>query len=119
MNAPERVWLDWPGANKGEPVFDEPPETETQAAQTKYVRADVAEAAVAAAVQAERARCAEGVAAAKAAIEANGGEPVAIAMLLHIAETLAQKGRAVLTVGNGDFGQQVLEFAAAIRAGGA
>jgi len=39
MTAPERIWLDWPEANRGEPVFDEPPETWTQAGQTKYILA--------------------------------------------------------------------------------
>ena len=42
MSAPDRIWLDWPAANKGEPVFDEPPENEFQAGQVGYVRADIA-----------------------------------------------------------------------------
>ena len=47
LKAPERIWLDWPGANKGDPVFDEPPEHYLQAGQTKYVRADVHAAQIA------------------------------------------------------------------------
>ena len=43
--APKQIWLDWPNANRGEPVFDEPPEHHGQAAQTKYVRADIAQEA--------------------------------------------------------------------------
>jgi hypothetical protein len=43
-SAPERVWLDWPGANKGEPVYDEPPERVTHAGQIGYLRADIAAA---------------------------------------------------------------------------
>lgn len=38
--APERIWLDWPAANKGDPVYDEPPERDTQPGQTGYRRAD-------------------------------------------------------------------------------
>lgn len=45
--APERVWLDWPGANRGEPVYDEPPENENQAGQIGYIRADLYDAVVA------------------------------------------------------------------------
>jgi hypothetical protein len=41
MSAPERIWLDWPGANKGDVVYDEPPERDTQPGQTEYVRADL------------------------------------------------------------------------------
>jgi hypothetical protein len=37
---PDRIWLDWPEANRGEPVFDHPPENSFQAAQTCYIRAD-------------------------------------------------------------------------------
>lgn len=40
-DAPERIWLDWPAANKGDPVYDEPPERDTQPGQTEYVRADL------------------------------------------------------------------------------
>jgi len=47
VSAPERIWLDWPGANKGDPVFDEPPERDTQPGQTQYIRADIHEAEVA------------------------------------------------------------------------
>lgn len=43
-DAPERIWLDWPVANRGEPVYDEPPERDTDAGQTCYVRADLYEA---------------------------------------------------------------------------
>jgi hypothetical protein len=53
-------------------------------------------------------------------IRKNGAEATATAMILHIAETLQSRGKAVLTTGD-DFGAQVLEFAAAlaaIRAGG-
>jgi len=50
-DAPERIWLDWPGCNRGEPVFDEPPERDTQPGQTEYVRADT--------IAAMRARLAE------------------------------------------------------------
>ena len=41
MEAPERIWLDWPDANKGDVVYDEPPERDTQPGQTGYVRADI------------------------------------------------------------------------------
>lgn len=40
-DAPERIWLDWPAANKGDVVYDEPPERDTQPGQTEYVRADL------------------------------------------------------------------------------
>ena len=43
---PERIWLDWPGAKHGEPIYTEPPERDTQAGQTEYVRADLALPAV-------------------------------------------------------------------------
>ena len=46
MDAPKRIWLDWPAANKGDPVFDEPPENDTQAGQTEYLRADLHRAAL-------------------------------------------------------------------------
>lgn len=46
--APERIWLDWPDANRGDVVYDEPPERETQPGQTEYVRADVSFARIAA-----------------------------------------------------------------------
>lgn len=39
MDAPKRIWLDWPGANRGDPVFDEPPEHDMQAGQTPYILA--------------------------------------------------------------------------------
>ena len=39
MESPKRIWLDWPGANKGDPVFDEPPEHDMQAGQTPYILA--------------------------------------------------------------------------------
>jgi hypothetical protein len=44
-DAPERIWLDWPAANKGDVVYDEPPERDTQPGQTGYIRADLFEAA--------------------------------------------------------------------------
>lgn len=43
-DAPARIWLDWPDANRGEAVYDEPPERETQPGQTEYLRADIAAA---------------------------------------------------------------------------
>ena len=49
-DAPERIWLDWPDANRGDIVYDEPPERVTQPGQTEYVRADIFEAAIAAAL---------------------------------------------------------------------
>lgn len=42
LKAPERIWLDWPGANKGDPVFDEPPEHYLQAGQNASVVIDAA-----------------------------------------------------------------------------
>ena len=54
MSAPDRIWLDWPAANKGEPVFDEPPENEFQAGQVGYVRADIAADLLAALEEANR-----------------------------------------------------------------
>lgn len=42
MTNPSMVWLDWPDANRGAIVFDEPPENEYQAGQTRYRRADLA-----------------------------------------------------------------------------
>jgi hypothetical protein len=56
MSAPERIWLDWPGANRGEPVFNEPPERDTQPGQTEYILKSASDAAINAAVQAERER---------------------------------------------------------------
>ncbi len=47
MTAPERIWLDWPDANKGDVVYDEPPERDTQPGQTGYVRGDLHAAALA------------------------------------------------------------------------
>ena len=44
MNAPERVWLDWPDANRGGIVYAEPPERDTQEGQTAYIRADLYDA---------------------------------------------------------------------------
>lgn len=41
LKGPDRVWLDWPGANRGEIVYDEPPERDTQPCQIGYVRADL------------------------------------------------------------------------------
>jgi len=41
LKGPGRVWLDWPGANRGEIVYDEPPERDTQPGQIGYVRADL------------------------------------------------------------------------------
>ena len=38
-DAPKRIWLDWPAANKGDPVYDEPPERDTQPGQTAYILA--------------------------------------------------------------------------------
>ncbi len=46
MTAPERIWLDWPDANKGDVVYDEPPERDTQHGQTGYIRADLHAAAL-------------------------------------------------------------------------
>lgn len=40
MSAPDRIWLDWPAANKGDPVFDDPPETEFHLGQTEYLARD-------------------------------------------------------------------------------
>lgn len=40
-DAPERIWLDWPAANRGDVVYDEPPERETQPGQTCYTRSDL------------------------------------------------------------------------------
>lgn len=63
MSGPDKVWLDWPQANRGEPVFDNPPENGFQAGQTCYVRRDPAVLAalpeVKALVAAERERCAK------------------------------------------------------------
>lgn len=64
-DAPKRIWLDWPAANNGDPVYDEPPERDTQPGQTAYVLATPAalsehpavQALVAEAVAAERERC--------------------------------------------------------------
>ncbi len=39
--APKRIWLDWPDANRGDVVYAEPPERDTQPGQTGYVRADL------------------------------------------------------------------------------
>ena len=50
---------------------------------------------------------------AAAVIAKNGAEATAAAMILHIAETLRAKGKAVLTTGD-DFGAQVLQFADAL-----
>lgn len=44
--APQRIWLDWPDANKGDVVYDEPPERPTQPGQTGYVRADLHDTAL-------------------------------------------------------------------------
>lgn len=49
-------------------------------------------------------------------IERNGAEVTAAAMLLHIADTLRTRGKAVLTTEGDDFGAQVLQFAALITA---
>ena len=49
MSAPKRIWLDWPDANRGDVVYDEPPERDTQPGQTEYIRADLHDAAIAAA----------------------------------------------------------------------
>jgi hypothetical protein len=49
MSAPERIWLDWPDANRGDAVYDEPPERDTQPGQTEYIRKDASDAAIAAA----------------------------------------------------------------------
>ena len=48
MSAPDRIWLDWPDANRGDVVYDEPPERDTQPGQTEYIRADLHDAAIAA-----------------------------------------------------------------------
>lgn len=62
MTTPDKVWLDWPQANRGEPVFDNPPENGFQAGQTCYVRRDPAVLAelpeVQALIRAETERCA-------------------------------------------------------------
>jgi hypothetical protein len=42
MTAPDFIWLDWPDANRGDVVYDEPPERDTQPGQTAYVRRDPA-----------------------------------------------------------------------------
>ncbi len=55
MSAPERIWLDWPEANKGGDVFDTPPDRIDQAGQTEYVRADHVQALI----EAEREACAK------------------------------------------------------------
>ena len=39
--APERVWLDWPGVNRGEPIYENPPKRADQPGQTGYVREDL------------------------------------------------------------------------------
>jgi len=57
IKGPDRVWLDWPGANRGEVVYDEPPERDTQPGQIEYVRADL-HAALAARVIEQDARIA-------------------------------------------------------------
>jgi glycine/D-amino acid oxidase-like deaminating enzyme len=44
---PARVWLDWPEANRGDVVYDEPPERATQPGQTEYIRADLSAARIA------------------------------------------------------------------------
>lgn len=49
-------------------------------------------------------------------IATHGEQATATAMILHIAETLRQKGKAILTSDHDDFGTQVLEFAAALAA---
>ena len=49
MSAPERIWLDWPDANRGDAVYDEPPERDTQPGQTEYICKDASDAAIAAA----------------------------------------------------------------------
>ena len=49
MSAPKRIWLDWPDANRGDAVYDEPPERDTQPGQTEYIRKDASDAAIAAA----------------------------------------------------------------------
>lgn len=46
MTAPKRIWLDWPAAEQGEPVYDKPPERDTQPGQTEYIRHDLHLAAV-------------------------------------------------------------------------
>lgn len=55
------------------------------------------------------------VAQAARVIENNGAEATAVAMLFHIEISLRTHGKATLTTGD-DFGQQVLEFCAALRA---
>lgn len=52
-------------------------------------------------------------------IAQHGAEAVATAMILTIAETLRAKGKAVMTAEGDDFGAQVLEFADALKRGGA
>ena len=56
------------------------------------------------------------VAEAEAVIRTQGVEWTASAMILHIADVLRPNGKAVLTSDTGDFGRQVLDFAAALRA---
>jgi hypothetical protein len=41
MIAPDRIWLDWPDANKGAIVYDEPPERNSQPGQIEYILFDL------------------------------------------------------------------------------
>ena len=82
-DTPERIWLDWPGANRGEPVYNEPPERDTQAGQTGYIRMDIAQAQIDAAVKAERERIAAMI---EATVYTNNGpvrslEPISPALV--------------------------------------
>jgi len=40
-DAPERIWMDWPGVDRGEPIYDTPPKRGDQPGQTEYIRADL------------------------------------------------------------------------------
>lgn len=83
-DAPERIWLDWPAANKGDPVYDEPPERDTQPGQTEYIRADAARAEAEAMVRAEREACAQAMAALSAELSAAGRTEASGAAILAI-----------------------------------
>lgn len=48
-DAPERIWVEWPYANKTYSAFTDPPESEYDEAQEAYIRIDLSEAAIAAA----------------------------------------------------------------------
>lgn len=75
-----------------------------------------AQAAELARLRAALGQQAEALESCDAVIARHGLQNTAAAMLLHIDETLRAKGKAVLTTEGGDFGSQVVTFAAAIRA---